>query len=123
MKRYVAEDGSDLVRATMQAAGGWFMCRVGYVETVRAVGLVAGRLAARRVRAEWTAIGVIEVDQQLAEEAAKLALAHGLGSLDALHLGAALLLPRDDLSLVTWDRRLHAAALSAGLKVVPDRLE
>jgi predicted nucleic acid-binding protein len=46
-----------------------------------------------------------------------------LRSLDALHLAAALLLPRDDLLLATWDRRLHAAARAEGLELVPDELE
>ncbi len=104
----------------MRAADGWFMCRVGYVETVRAVGLAAGPSAARRARDEWSSIDVIEVDQRLAEEAATLAFAHDLCSLDAMHLAAALLLPLDDLVLATWDHRLHAAALDVGLQAVPD---
>lgn len=122
MKRYVAEAGSDLVRETMQRAEGWFTCRVGYVETVRAVGLVAGPAAVGSVTEEWPAMSVIEVDRELAEEAARLALPYGLRSLDALHLAAALLLPRDELTLATWDRRLHGAARATGLEVVPDRL-
>ncbi|HWY91069.1 MAG TPA: hypothetical protein VNY31_10395 [Solirubrobacteraceae bacterium] len=39
----------------MHHADGWFMCRVGFVETVRAVGLSAGQAAARAVREEWPA--------------------------------------------------------------------
>lgn len=39
-------EGSDLVRTTMLWADGWFMCRIGYVETVRAVGLAGGAGAA-----------------------------------------------------------------------------
>lgn len=122
MKRYVAEPGTDLLRAVMRDADGWFMCRVGYVETIRAVGLVAGSAAARRFREEWSAVGVLDVDQRLAEEAAALALVHELRSLDALHLAAALLLPRDDLVVATWDRRLHAAAAAVGLRVLPEAL-
>jgi predicted nucleic acid-binding protein len=122
VKRYVAEPGTDLLRAVMRDADGWFMCRVGYVETIRAVGLVAGSAAARRFREEWSAVGVLDVDQRLAEEAAALALVHELRSLDALHLAAALLLPRDDLVVATWDRRLHAAAAAVGLRVLPEAL-
>ena len=51
----------------MDRADGWFMCRIGFVETVRAVGLSAGKAAAKTVREEWPAFGVIEVDQRLAE--------------------------------------------------------
>lgn len=107
----------------MDRADGWFVCRVGFVETVRAVGLSAGLAAARAVREEWPAFGVIEVDQSLAEHASELALTHELRSMDALHLAAALVLPQGDLLLATWDRRLHAAARAEGLALVPERLD
>src|SRR4051812_44777857 len=70
------------------------MCRVGYVETLRAVELAAGRRAATLVRDEWPAIGVVEIDQRLVEHAVALAVEHELGSVDALHLASALVLPR-----------------------------
>lgn len=98
------------------------MCRVGYVESIRAVGLAAGGSAVRTLREEWKSIGVVEVDQQLAEHAAQLTLDFELGSLDALHLAAALVLPQEELLLATWDRRLHVAATSSGLSVVPEAL-
>jgi len=99
------------------------MCRVGFVETVRAVGMSAGKAAARAVHEEWPAFGVIEVDQRLVEDAAKLALEHELRSMDALHLAAALTFPPNDLVLATWDRRLHAAAAAEGLSLIPERLD
>ncbi len=120
VKRYVAEPGSDVVRDAMAQADGWFMCRAGYVETVRAVGLAAGKKAARTVREEWPAIGVIEIDQRLVEHAAELTIDLDLRSLDALHLAAALVLPRDDLVIATWDRKLHAAARTTGLRLIPE---
>jgi predicted nucleic acid-binding protein len=107
----------------MDIAEGWFMCRVGFVETVRAVGLSTGQAATEAVREEWPAFGVIEIDQRLVEEAAKLAITHELRSIDALHLAAALMLPRDDLILATWDRRLHAAAEAEGLALTPEKLD
>ncbi len=106
----------------MDRAEGWFMCRIGFVETVRAVGLSAGQAAATTMREEWPAFGVIEVDQRLAEDAAKLAITHELRSMDALHLAAALMLPREDLILATWDRRLHPAAQAEGLTLIPETL-
>jgi predicted nucleic acid-binding protein len=118
----VAEPGSDEVRSAMQAASGWFMCRVGYVETVRAIGLAAGATVVRRFAQEWPAFGVVEIDQDLAEHAAALATAGALRSLDALHLAAAMLLPRADLRVITWDRRLHDAARDQRLQVLPVRL-
>lgn len=107
----------------MDRADGWFMCRIGFVETIRAVGLSAGQAAAGIVREEWPAFGVIEVDQRLVEDAATLAITRELRSMDALHLAAALVLPPDDLLLATWDRRLHAAAEAEGLALTPEKLD
>ncbi len=98
------------------------MCRVGFVETVRAVGLAAGERVVDRFRNEWAAFTVIEVDQALAEHASALATESGLRSLDALHLAAALLLGGERTTVVTWDRRLHGAASDRGLRMIPATL-
>jgi uncharacterized protein len=123
VKRYVAEPGSDQVRDSMGRAEAWFMCRVGFLETARAVALAGSRSAVRAAREEWPAFGVVEVDQDLVESAIALAVTHELRSLDALHLAAALILPREGLTVGVWDRRLHAAARAEGLRVIPDTLE
>jgi predicted nucleic acid-binding protein len=107
----------------MQRADGWYMCRAGFVETVRAVGLAAGVAATNAVKREWPAFGIVEVDQALVEHAASLALDRELRSLDSLHLAAALVLPRTDLMFVTWDRRLHTAAGAEGLQLLPEILQ
>jgi predicted nucleic acid-binding protein len=107
----------------MARADGWFMCRVGFLETARAVSLAGSPSAVRALQAEWPAFGVIEVDQDLVGRAIELALAHDLRTLDALHLGAALVLPREDLKVAVWDRRLHAAARAEGLGLFPETLE
>ena len=122
VKRYVAEPGSDTILDAMDRAEGWFMCRIGFVETIRAVGLSAGQTAAATVRGEWPAFGVIEVDQRLVEDAAGLAINRELRSMDALHLAAALMLPRENLVLATWDRRLHAAGEAEGLALIPEEV-
>src|SRR3982751_4532800 len=92
VKRYVAEEGSETLIAAMAAAAGWAICRIGYVETARAVGLAAGQTAVRRLGADWPSFEVVEVDASLAEHAAELAFTEELRSLDALHLAAALLI-------------------------------
>ena len=99
------------------------MCRAGFVETVRAVGLAAGARATMSVEDEWPSFGVVEIDQSLAEHAAALALKRDLRSLDALHLAAALVLPREALAFATWDRRLHTAAGAEGLTLIPARID
>jgi predicted nucleic acid-binding protein len=119
----VKEPHSEVVRETMERADGWFMCRAGFVETVRAVGLAAGIAATKPVMEEWPAFGIVEVDQALVEQAAALAIDRDLRSLDSLHLAAAMVLPVDDLAFITWDRRLHAAAAAEGLPVTPASLD
>ena len=107
----------------MEDADGWFVCRVGFVETTRAVALAAGQAAAKAILKEWPAFGVVEVDQDLVEHASRLAIKRDLRSLDALHLAAALVLPGNDLVMATWDKRLHAAAAAEGLTVLPTALD
>lgn len=99
------------------------MCRVGFVETVRAVGLASGTAAVQVFTREWPAFAIIESDQQLVEDAAALAVARDLRTLDSLHLAAALVLPRDELIFATWDRRLHMAAIAEGLEPLPNILD
>jgi predicted nucleic acid-binding protein len=123
VKRYVAEPGSDMVRAAMAAADGWFMCRIGFAETYRATGIAAGERVAQRFAAEWPAFGSLEVDAALVEEAAALALSARLRTLDALHLASALLLDGDDLVFAAWDERLRVAAGERGLRLLPESLD
>lgn len=122
VKRYVAEEGSEELIAAMGAAESWAICRVGYVETARAVGLAAGKAATKRFGADWPSFEVVEVDASLVEQATELALAEELRSLDALHLAAALLIYSDQMTFATWDARLHRAAQRRGLAVFPAEL-
>jgi predicted nucleic acid-binding protein len=122
VKRYVSEDGSAELRAAMSSEDSWWICRIGYVETARAVGLAAGARAVQAFRREWAAFGVVEVDAELAEHAAGLALSGELRSLDALHLAAALVLPKGDLTVATWDTRLSRAARDQNLRTIPETL-
>ena len=119
VKRYVAEEGSDMLIAAMGVADGWAICRIGYVETARAIKLAAGKSAVRRLMSDWPSFEVVEVDASLAEQAAELTFTEELRSLDALHLAAALLVASGDLTLATWDVRLHRAAQSRGIAVFP----
>lgn len=122
VKRYVDEEGSDMVSTTMSEADAWFMCRIGFVEVARAVGLAGGRRASMAFAREWPAINVIEVDAELSDHAAELALSDDLRSLDALHLAAAMVLPAEEITLATWGQRLHRAACHRGLRVLPGAL-
>ncbi len=122
IKRYVDEDGSDSVDGAMEDARRCATCRVGFVETARAVGLLGGPSAVKRVEADWSRFSVVELDMRVAEAAAEIAVATGLRALDAIHLSAALALQDGDLTFATWDKRLHRAARERGLMVLPESL-
>lgn len=123
VKRYVEEEGSELVLRAMDDADAWAICRIGFVETVRAVVLAGGRRAVKKVEADWLSFDVVEVDSALAEHAAQLALSGELRSLDALHLASALVLSAENLTVATWDARLHRAAREQGLETLPAALD
>jgi predicted nucleic acid-binding protein len=101
----------------------WTACRLAFLETARTLDVLLGdRDPVDRFRRDWQAVRIVEVDESLIEQAVELALGHGLRSLDALHLAAALVADPGDLTLATWDRRLWAAGASLGLGLLPDEL-
>ncbi len=107
----------------MGADDRWTTCRIAFLETARALGLsLESHEAMDRFWRDWHAVRVIEVDRSLTEQAAELAVGHGLRSLDALHLAAALVADPGDLMLATWDRRLWAAGATLGLALLPEEL-
>jgi predicted nucleic acid-binding protein len=122
IKRYLKEEGSDSVIAAMDAEGAWCSCRIGFLETARAVGRAEGARVLKEVELDWREFDVIEVDRDLTERAVEVAIANGLRSLDALHLAAALSLSNGELVFATWDKRLHRAARAHGLRTLPARL-
>jgi predicted nucleic acid-binding protein len=83
----------------------------------------AGRTSAAGLRAakselarRWAALAVVELDADLAAEAADAAELHRLRSHDAVQLAAGR---RARGVFVTWDADLRRAAVDAGLAVVP----
>ncbi|HSS33583.1 MAG TPA: type II toxin-antitoxin system VapC family toxin [Solirubrobacterales bacterium] len=122
IKRYLREEGTEELMQAMDEVHRWVTCRVGYVETARAVGLLGADAAVGSFKADWGTFDVVEVDTELAGEAARLAVETGLRSLDAIHLAAASSLPRHDLVFATWDARLHRAAKDQGLILLPESL-
>lgn len=122
VKRYIKEPESSVVRKAMAETAEWAMCRIGAVETLRVVGMEAGKRGTEHVRAELGSVQLIEIDAELADRAVEVAVDECLRTLDALHLAAALILPRERLTFATWDRRLHAAARRRGLATLPEAL-
>lgn len=54
--------------------------------------------------------------------AADLTARHSLDGADAVHLAGALSLAPASPVLAVWDKRLHAAALAAGVRTLPASL-
>lgn len=108
----------------MAQASKWWISRIGYTETLRAIAASGegSDLAAQRFRSEWPQLDVIDLDQELAERAAELAIKEEIRTLDALHLASALRLPDGDRIIATWDHRLWLAAKRRGVEVMPERL-
>lgn len=80
-------------------------------------------LSERTARRAWStyrvAIDVVELTSAVAADAADLARRFPLGGAEAVHLASARTLRAGDPILVSWDRRLSAAALEAGLSIAP----
>lgn len=53
----------------------------------------------------------------------QLAFSHALRGAGAVHLASALVIGDPGLIMAVWDRRLHAGARSASLRVAPAGLD
>ena len=128
VKLLVEEDGSELAERIWNDADLVVASRLALPEVSAALA-AAHRVAriddsgARTARREWSrfwaATDVIELTGAIAADASRLASRLVLGGADAVHLASALTFLAMDPVLVTWDRRLAAAAVSAGVAVVP----
>lgn len=90
------------------------------VELRRAVAFGRGNdSSAERARAEAIirAIDLIALDDALLDDAGRLQ-APGLRSLDAIHVASARLVSDDLTALVTYDRRMAAAARDHGVPIL-----
>jgi len=86
-----------------------------------------GRLDAqsdREARRRWAqyvrALELVELAPAIGDRAADLVVEHALSGADAVHLASVLTLAAAEPVLITWDRRLAAAAHAAGIVVVPE---
>lgn len=109
-------DGADSVTCT----------RLAYIEAVAAVAMAErmGRISAteahdgRAVLDElWPVVDVIELDQELMSEAARLAVLHGLRGYDATHCAAAVAANDIELVAASGDKRLLTAWRAEGVAV------
>jgi predicted nucleic acid-binding protein len=133
-KLYVAEPGSQQVRAAIRSDRLWSTSVAASVEVKAA--LAAADRAARfpghgsltrvlaRLRADWPRYFVIILDEPLAELAGELAVRHRLRGYDAVHLASAVAvasetgISRRSFGFGTFDDELRAAAAAEGFRML-----
>ncbi|MGH9151707.1 MAG: type II toxin-antitoxin system VapC family toxin [Acidimicrobiales bacterium] len=128
VKLLVDEPGSDLAEQLWNEADSVAASRLALPEVSAALSAarraarldVAGERTARRTWSTfWPAVDVVDLTSSVAADAADLAARLLLGGADAVHLASARALGAGDPVLVSWDRRLSAAALETGLSIAP----
>jgi predicted nucleic acid-binding protein len=130
VKLVVREPGSELASALFNRADVVVTSRLADIEVraALAAGARAGLLdAAEHVSAVagwerlWASLGVVEVGERIARDAAALIADAGvpLRADDAVHLAAACALRHPTTIVAAWDDRFAAAARAQGLEVLP----
>jgi uncharacterized protein len=71
----------------------------------------------------WAATRPVELTAAVERRAGRLAREHALRGADAVHLASALAIGDPELVIAVWDRRLHAGAQAAGIRVAPALLD
>lgn len=128
VKLLIEEPGRDLAVDVWNDADRNIASRLAIPEVSAALAAASrsGRLdarSAREVRRRWAqhlrSVELIELSVIVGDRAADLAVEHTLSGADAVHLASVLMLAQAEPVLITWDRRLAAAAATAGLSVAP----
>jgi predicted nucleic acid-binding protein len=121
IKRYVEEDGSELVIRLMEEDRDWAACSVALTEAEITLcrlgfGTDDAELLRQRLRVDWDRFHVVPIDPAGLDRAAEIGCKQEVRTLDALHLAAAVRLP-DPIVMLTFDRRQADAARSMSLTV------
>ena len=122
LKRYVEEPESGDCDAILRGDPNVITARHSYVEVQRTLARVlsgADLAAALDVFVtDWSHFAVVELDDTTCARSAEIAVALGVRSLDALHLGAAQRVGGTALPFLTYDLRQAQAARSLGWTVL-----
>lgn len=125
-KRYVEEEGSEQVRALCAQADSLGVSVLVFPELISTLCRLVreGRLSAEDYKSLKAAVQVdlseadlCDVSQEIFEQAIRCLEAHSLRTLDALHVGSALIYQPD--LFVSADRRQTEAADREGIPVLP----
>ena len=135
VKLYVVEDGSSLVKKSVEEAETVATSLVTYVEARAAFsrrrreGILAVADHNRIVRDfddEWKRYFIIDVTNPLVQNAAMLAELHALRGYDAIQLASAEFFQeyiREPATFGCWDSRLETAARRQGLQLLRSRMQ
>lgn len=116
---YTLEPDHEQVRAAQAATDGDITHVITYVELHsalagrrqrKAISERAYRNALQDIERDWPTFPHITVDEQLLQEAARLAGEHDLRAFDAVHLAAAQAVSPLGVQFMTFDLRLRAVA-------------
>jgi uncharacterized protein len=131
VKLVVQETGTDLAAELWDGCDAALASRLADPE-VRAALAAAGRnhdlsaddldTAEQTWEQYWATVRPVELTAAVERHAGQLARAHALRGADAVHLASALAIGDPDLVIAVWDRRLHAGAVTAGLRTAPAEL-
>jgi hypothetical protein len=132
VKLLAEEEGSELAAELWDGCDSALSSRLSYPE-VRAALAAAARnhdlgdedldSTEQAWASYWAATRPVELSAAVEQQAGQLARTHALRGADAVHLASALALGDADLVVAVWDRRLHAGAQAAGLRVAPANLK
>jgi len=119
VKLVIAEPESSALRRYLGEEPERASCALARVEVLRAV-REHGSRAVTRARRLLQRLNLVQIDEELLEVAAALD-PRVLRSLDAIHLAAAQLFGGELTAIVTYDRRMAAAAALVDLAVTSPR--
>ena len=120
VKLATIESETEALRAHLDRHHRLITSRLASVEVARALarrGPESVAVAGEPVRAAFDGLLLVELDAEIARQAAELRPVT-LRALDAIHLASALVIGDELAELITYDARLAAAARQAGLEVV-----
>ncbi len=132
VKYYLQEPDSTAVHALMESAtfvGTGLLCKAevaaAFAKATRMYYITSAQAqtAWTAFAADWATFIRLTPTEDLLEQAAHLALAHGLRGYDAVHLASALVWQREcgqSVILATFDRQLWNVGKAVGLAVWPE---
>jgi len=122
LKMYFREPDSKACAALLEENDDWISGRHTEVEVRRNLPLALKGKALAKARAEfmkdWGTVTKVALTKAECESAAAIAEFTGVGTLDALHLGAAQQVALGRIPFITFDRRQGQAARSMGWTVL-----